>query len=243
MKSSQITSLSGYQCVLEKTTAYMWRGVSDYRYQLIPKVARDWHLSVKYLKFTEEHLINNFKIRAAPYLPVLPANDWEWLALAQHHGLPTRLLDWTRNPLVALYFACKENLTIDGAIYFARCINEVDVNKIANPFEISESKKWSANHINNRLAAQDALFTISKNPLIPFNEGVIACAKIKSTSKNKIIKILQSYGIHPGTIFPGLDGVAEYVGNEFFVFKGLKDENILKKVILESIEKEKIVDS
>lgn len=55
----------------------------------------------------EERLIYLFKSRAHHYLPSTPAldNDLEWLALMQHHGAPTRLLDFTRSPYVALYFA------------------------------------------------------------------------------------------------------------------------------------------
>jgi hypothetical protein len=222
MKFSTITSLSGFQRVLENTRYYMLRGVSNVKYELIPKVARDWHLSVGWLKLTEKHLIENFKIRATPFLEASPNNDWEWLALAQHHGLPTRLLDWTRNPLVALYFACNNKPLKDGAVYFAKCINEVDTNE--NPFEINENRKWSANHINRRLAAQDALFTVSSNPLAPFNNGVEACVSVKASSKGKIIETLRTFGIHPGTIFPGLDGVAKYVESEFFTLKGLRDE-------------------
>lgn len=46
-----------------------------------------------------------------------PKNDKEFLFLAQHYGLPTRLLDWTYNPLIALYFACCSNFDKDGIVY------------------------------------------------------------------------------------------------------------------------------
>lgn len=238
MEESIITSLSDYQEVLEKTTrTYMWRGVSRFDYKLLPKVARDWYLSSNRLKVTEGILLENFRIRALPHLNTLPQNDWEWLALAQHHGLPTRLLDWTRNPLVALYFACKEYPMHEGAIYFARCINEVDIAACPSPFNVEEDRKWSVQHFNKRFASQDALFTVSKDPLIPFTKGLLQCARIKADSKQKLVSTLASFGIHQGTIFPGLDGVAEYVGDMFFALKGVKDEESVLKLISEILEK------
>lgn len=53
----------------------------------------------------EEHLLRNFIRYARPHLPIRPTNDWEFLFLAEHYGLPTRLLDWSTSPLVAAHFA------------------------------------------------------------------------------------------------------------------------------------------
>jgi hypothetical protein len=78
-----------------------YRGHSKASYALQPSAHR---------RFTEEHernLIHEFRARAAlRHTSVPPRSDWAaWLALAQHYGLPTRLLDWSFSPLIAAYFA------------------------------------------------------------------------------------------------------------------------------------------
>jgi hypothetical protein len=83
---------------------FVYRGGRSQFYQLDTSLQR---LGGEYHKL-EHHLLRNFRKYArdtAAAVPAATAGTWDWLALAQHHGLPTRLLDWTYSPYVALHFA------------------------------------------------------------------------------------------------------------------------------------------
>ena len=56
----------------------------------------------------ERYLMNRFKQNAYEFLEERPQGEWEWMLLARHHGLPSRLLDWTENPSVGLFFSSEE---------------------------------------------------------------------------------------------------------------------------------------
>ena len=80
-----------------------FRGHSKSNYKLLPSLARN----PKALE-REALLSKRFKQNAHPFRQTPPQNEWEWLFLMQHFGIPTRLLDWTESPLVALYFAVND---------------------------------------------------------------------------------------------------------------------------------------
>lgn len=90
----------------DSTEPLWYRGVSKANYSLVPTLYRVGEgQSVQDVLRGEAAILDQFKLRSIPFIGNHPESDWEWTFLMQHHGVPTRLLDWTENPFVAAYFA------------------------------------------------------------------------------------------------------------------------------------------
>jgi hypothetical protein len=104
-------------------SSYIYRGMNDYGFGLETSLMR---LGGSYEKL-ENHLLRNFR-KYAHRDQLTGDSAWNWLALAQHHGLPTRLLDWTYSPYIALHFATNDLKAFnDDAVIWG--LNYVSLNR------------------------------------------------------------------------------------------------------------------
>ena len=217
-KKASAGTVAGFAELHARLSSYgedwIFRGHADARWELKPKAGRPPFLG------REGTLFESWKLRAIEHLPAHIVSDWDWLAIAQHHGLATRLLDWTTNPLNAAYFAVREQRAGPAVIHAARF--ETPYARSAQvlftgPFDCKKVAVFRPRGVVPRIVRQGGLFTIhgpSDRSLEDFARPNIVNLErilIAESYRARLLAELARYGIHSASFFPDLDGLSSYL--------------------------------
>lgn len=239
----EVRHVSDFVWLVESTytgQAGLWfRGHSDARYRLTPAALR-------YERLLDRNnaldLVPKFKRAIETKLPNLPAGSeaekqLKWLQLAQHYGLPTRLLDWTKNAVVALYFTCNRP-DRDGAVYILDPANlntksykgkyrvftpEEDIIRINRYLRLRgrcQSRKglhtiaieptWNS----DRIVLQQGCFTLHGSrhfELTALQAPGLLCIPVLAERKTRLLVELGRIGVGEMFIFPEIEHVCSHL--------------------------------
>jgi len=219
-------------------TAIIYRGQADASWTLLPKAGRLEYFDASWKENElEGHpprdlgRFNAWRANAVAFCSVLPKHDLECLAFAQHYGLATRLLDWTTNPLVALYFACESHPEVEGSIFCYlpwMCVPDGTIDLE----EINVVARYMPRPFDRRVAAQSGCFTYHPQPQVPITPSELhpdirkhapeikdlIVLTIPQDIKSSVLSQLSHIGINRKSLFPDLDGLSCHINWETMNF-------------------------
>ncbi|HAM99359.1 MAG TPA: FRG domain-containing protein [Marinilabiliales bacterium] len=209
---------------------WFYRGESSLEHKLVPKAGRP-HFVAKNLN--DKDIFERWCRHAVAYFDKPVENQWDLLAIAQHHGLATRLLDWTFNPMIAAFFAVTlpdNSLELDTeSIIYAHYSERdfFDTELFPNPFHMEDNKitkdkiyRLSARSIVPRIMRQGGIFTIHFPPSCALDENLPATDRLEKIIIDKDFRRqfsleLSHYGINKMSLFPDLDGLSRHINWSF----------------------------
>ncbi len=195
-----------------------FRGQNNREWPIRPTVGRP-----PYANKDDMDIIRTWKRYAIQHIDPIPSTDWDWLAIAQHHGLATRLLDWTVNPLIAAYFAVREPGDTDAVIYCYYSTHRLtsDEQIRISPEKVQKKVAIFLPKVTiGRITQQQGVFTVHNDPKKCLTKSVkndenLTAITIASEYRDQLLLDLNYYGINSMTLFPDLDGLSDYVNWQF----------------------------
>mgnify|MGYP001353022025 CR=1 FL=1 len=203
---------------------WLFRGVTDAAHGLVPRIGREdtrglkheqgttERVRVPYREEDERAVFTMFRQQARPHLPSQPESEIEWLAIAQHFGLPTRFLDWTDILLAAAWFAVEDGgaKKNDSALWVTKGVPPVD-NGAVDPLKIAEPGIYRPPHMSPRIAAQGSVLMICPKPTEELDLTFAKKIVIRHEAQFIIKKRLNACGINRRQLFPDLIGLIEHL--------------------------------
>ena len=220
----------------EKHGQILWyRGVADSAWPLLPSIQRNED-RIK----AERYITNDFYIKAKQVLEKSPEkkNYSAWMSIMQHYGLPTRLMDWSQSPLIAVFFAVEKYMAYpqtDACVWvltpgklnkvegFGECIYPVDADTIQGMLLPAFKDKGHIEELNDRIIAchstennlrmysQQANFTIH-NSLRKLedicDEDTLYKIEIPADRREYFLYSLEIFGITESFVYPDLDHIS-----------------------------------
>ena len=192
--------------------SWLFRGHEDRSYNLRPTSGRMGPERAS----REKQIFRQFKRQARIHIPgASNLSEWEWLTLAQHYGVPTRLLDWTYNPLVAAFFAVMRNAGRDAEIVAVRttAVEFIDELEHKDPFDLTGVMFLEAPAVAARVSAQSGLFTVHPQPTVPWAppSGQIEAFAIPRSVTTDFRQRLMSIGVHAASVWGDLQGLGDHL--------------------------------
>lgn len=218
--------LSGYPNI-----GWIYRGQADATRPLVPKAGRPEFFLPETGKPETVGLpprdicrFNYWRQLAIAYEKRLPLNDFECLAFAQHYGLATRLLDWSTNPLAALFFSVDSCSDCDGAVFCHSPNGHIDA-KVAVLGSFPYIGQYTPPPFDTRILLQSGVFTYHPapnepltampvqdlGPLTPEHGANLVRLVVKRDIKPILKRQLDEIGVNRKSLFPDLDGLSDFV--------------------------------
>ncbi|PTO51362.1 FRG domain-containing protein [Vibrio splendidus] len=224
VEAAKVESLANYIDLMEIAPLFgnkvLFRGQGVQR-NLLPSVARND--KTRDTTNIEKRSLEQMRLIGSSFLSLRDEDDWNAIVTAQHHGLKTRCLDWTSNPMVALWFACSSHLNDNSYVYMLVADGATLPDRTKSPFEQQhvcilqpsyESPRVSAQHgwltVHNY---QDGQFTPLENN--PSDQLWLCEYIIPKEIKSELLVSLDRCGVNKSTIFPDLDGLCSYLNGKF----------------------------